>query len=167
VGTVVFTDVAAITSVVVIINTTSPNLTAGYHGMHVHVGSNGTTGESGCVTPTFASAGGHFNPGGATHGHHAGDLPSILVVDANGRRTGRLTFTTDRLTSADVRGRAVILHAGRDNFNNVPKGSADPNIVGTGECSGTAGYLACSEAALDTTASTGDAGSRAACGLIQ
>src|SRR5258705_477199 len=64
-------------------------------------------GESGCVAPTFASAGGHFNPGAATHGDHAGDMPSILVVAANGRRTGRLVFTSDRFTSSDVRGRAA------------------------------------------------------------
>jgi Cu/Zn superoxide dismutase len=38
---------------------------------------------------------------------------------------------------------------------------------GTAECGGTAGYLACSQTALDATASTGDAGSRVACGVIQ
>jgi len=49
----------------------------------------------------------------------------------------------------------------------VPKGSAEPNVVDTAECAGTAGYLACSQAALDATASTGDAGSRVACGVIE
>ena len=60
VGTFAVTDVAGSSSVVVIVDTTSLYLTAGYHGMHVHAGSNTTTGESGCVAPTFASAGGHF-----------------------------------------------------------------------------------------------------------
>ena len=49
----------------------------------------------------------------------------------------------------------------------MPKGSAEPNVVDTAECAGTAGYLACSQAALDATASTGDAGSRVACGVIE
>ena len=47
-------------------------LAPGFHGFHVH-----TTGR--CDAPGFTTAGGHLNPSGATHGAHAGDLPSLLV----------------------------------------------------------------------------------------
>ena len=47
-------------------------LKPGFHGTHVHdVGS--------CVGPAFTSAAGHYNPAGASHGAHAGDLPVLLV----------------------------------------------------------------------------------------
>ncbi len=131
--------------------------------MHVHVGSSAT--ESGCVGPSFASAGGHFNTTGETHGNHVGDMPSILLVEVDGKRTGKLTFETDRFAAADLEGKAVILHAGRDNFNNVPSGSStSPNIepapCDQGSTPGSAGYIACAQAALTNTANTGDAGAR-------
>jgi len=47
------------------------NLPPGFHGFHVHA-----VGK--CEAP-FTSAGGHFNPGGQNHAHHAGDLPNIHV----------------------------------------------------------------------------------------
>ena len=47
-------------------------LPPGFHGFHIH-----TTGT--CEPPSFTSAGGHFNPTGASHGDHAGDLPTLLV----------------------------------------------------------------------------------------
>ena len=59
-------------------------LPAGFHGFHVHA-----VGQ--CVPP-FTSAGGHYNPSGASHGDHAGDMPVLLVND-NG--SGELEFTTD------------------------------------------------------------------------
>ena len=64
-------------------------LTPGFHGFHVHA-----VGQ--CVPP-FTSAGGHFNPAGADHGDHAGDLPTMLVNDDG---TGELRFVTDRFCSA-------------------------------------------------------------------
>ena len=57
---------------------------AGLHGIHIHA-------VASCVGPTFASAGGHYNPLVRQHGlenpngPHAGDLPN-LVVDARGPR---------------------------------------------------------------------------------
>jgi Cu-Zn family superoxide dismutase len=117
----------------------------GFHGFHVH-----TTGE--CVPP-FTSAGGHYNPDGVPHGDHAGDMPSLLV---NQDGTAELEFETDRFTLSDLSdadGSAVIVHAGRDNFANIPTRYHSHTYDTFGP---------------DTdTLATGDAGARAACGVVE
>jgi superoxide dismutase, Cu-Zn family len=115
------------------------DLPSGFHGFHVH-----TVGR--CEAPGFTSAGGHFNPAGATHGDHAGDLPSLLFT-SDGEAT--LEATTDRFSLSDLRdadGSAVIIHSGRDNFANIPARYGGPDAE---------------------TLNTGDAGSRAACGVVR
>jgi len=121
----------------------------GFHGFHVH-----TTGVCDPDAPNgpFTSAGGHFALAGQSHGAHAGDLPSLLVMEDG---TARLEFVTDRFEVSDLHdddGSAVMVHAGRDNFANIPG-----RYVST--TSGQPGPDA------DTLA-TGDAGSRYACGEI-
>lgn len=114
-------------------------LTPGFHGFHVH-----TVGR--CEAP-FTSAGGHYNPGSAVHRDHAGDLP-ILLVNRDG--TARASFTTDRLTVAelfDADGSAIIVHADPDNYAHIP-----------------VRYSATGPDA--TTLATGDAGGRVACGIV-
>ena len=73
------------------------------------------------------------------------------------RTTARRTcaFTTDAWAAADVVGKALILHAGRNNFGNVPVGS-EPNQ-----------YTPNSEAATTLTANTGNSGDRIACGVLE
>jgi superoxide dismutase, Cu-Zn family len=118
----------------------------GFHGFHVH-----DVGE--CVPP-FTSAGGHYNPTGADHGDHAGDLPSLLV---NQDRTGELEFETDRFSVDELLagdGSALMVHAGRDNFANIPNryhSHTEENTFGPDS----------------ETLATGDAGARAACGVVQ
>ena len=122
----------------------------GFHGFHVHA-----TGVCDPDAPDgpFTTAGGHFALEGQVHGAHAGDLPSLLVMEDG---TARLEFVTDRFEVGDLRdddGSAVMVHAGRDNFANIP----DRYVSTT---SGQPGPDA------DTLA-TGDAGSRYACGVIE
>lgn len=131
--------------------------TGTFHGLHVHANNSSGNGE-GCVADPnqpsstwFASADGHFAEVGQTHSHHAGDLPSPLVLDDG---TATLTFTTDRIDAAQLKGRAVILHFGPDNFGNVPVGGAADQ------------YTPNDPAATDKTARTGNAGDRAACGVV-
>ena len=68
-------------------------LAPGLHGIHIHA--------VGACSPTFAAAGGHYNPLGHQHGldnpngSHAGDLPNLVV---NGAGVGHLDATTDRVT---------------------------------------------------------------------
>lgn len=118
-----------------------------YHGLHVHaVGM--------CEAP-FTTAGGHWSLQSAPHGHHTGDLPSQLVMSTG---KARQTFETDRFDVTelfDTDGSAVILHAGPDNFGNVPIGGGkyeDPNNWYN---------------APTGTAATGDAGGRYGCGVVQ
>jgi superoxide dismutase, Cu-Zn family len=112
-------------------------LEPGFHGFHIH-----TTGE--CEPPEFTSAGGHLNPDGASHGDHAGDLPTLLV---NEDGSGMLAATTDRFSLDDLRdedGTAVMVHELADNYANIPEryGGPDPDTLATGD----AGIrLACGE----------------------
>jgi Cu-Zn family superoxide dismutase len=91
-------------------------LAPGLHGIHVHA--------VGSCSPTFAAAGGHYNPLAHQHGldnpagPHAGDLPNLVV---NGAGIGRLDATTDRVTLSpgsatlfDATGSAFIIHANPD-----------------------------------------------------
>jgi superoxide dismutase, Cu-Zn family len=121
------------------------SLPAGFHGFHVH-----TVGD--CVPP-FTSAGGHYNPGGGGHGSHAGDMPILLV---NGDGTAQLRFTTDRFTVDelfDTDGSAIIVHAGADNYANIPTRYHSHGEDVFGPDSATLG--------------TGDAGARLACGVVE
>jgi Cu-Zn family superoxide dismutase len=127
-------------------------LTPGFHGFHIHsvgICDPNATDPTGTVVP-FASAGGHLNPAGATHGHHAGDLP-LLYVSADG--VSSALVDSDSATFAaifDADGAAVIVHANPDNYANIPPRYSAAGVPGP-----------------DTaTLATGDAGGRVACGVI-
>ncbi len=143
VGVALFSDAGD----TVLVRAVVHDLTPGFHGFHVHaVGS--------CVAPAFTSAGGHYNPGAATHAAHAGDMPSLLV---NSDGTGELRFKTDRFTVPELlagAGTAVIIHGSPDNFANIPLGAASNQ------------YTANSADATTLTANTGNAGARVGCGEI-
>lgn len=128
----------------VVVRAQLEGLTPGFHGFHVH-----SVGE--CVPP-FTSAGGHYNPAGTGHGEHAGDMPSLLVLDDG---TAQLQFATDRFTVAELLagdGSAIVVHALPDNFANIP----------TRYVSTTEGVSGPDSATL----ATGDAGGRFACGVV-
>ena len=128
-----------------------------FHGFHVHANDNPANGDGCQADPSaapstwFVSADGHLRHDGELHGNHAGDLPS-LHLNADG--TASTTFLIDRLDLGELTGRAVIVHAGPDNFGNIPVGTAANQ------------YTANTQEALDRTAATGNAGDRIACGEI-
>ena len=123
-----------------------------FHGIHIHAGTACDPNLGSSPPAPFASAGLHWDgAGGHTHGAHLGDLPSVLIGEDG---TTSLTAAIARFDVSDVVGRTVILHAGRDNFGNVPT-------------SGTNGYTPNSQGATDLTAGTGNAGSRYGCGVIK
>jgi len=127
-------------------------LPPGFHGFHVHsIGvcepdSANPTDPS--MTGDFLSAGGHIGAGESDHGEHAGDLPSLYVA---GSGTGSLKAVLDALTLADLMdddGSAVMVHADRDNYANIPEryAAGGPD---------------------EMTLNTGDAGGRIACGPVE
>ena len=100
-----------------------------FHGFHIHANNVPGNGQGCLADPAeaeatwFVSADGHLSEERQVHGAHNGDLPSPLVM-ADG--TAILKFVTDRIEPRDLKGTAVILHKGPDNFGNVPVGPA-PN----------------------------------------
>jgi len=111
-----------------------------FHGFHVH-------GTGVCEGPDFTSAGGHYSSTGQSHPGHAGDLPSLYVP---GDGTAELRTVTDRFSVSELldgNGTALIVHANRDNYANIPSR-----------------YVPAPDA---MTLSTGDAGARLACGVLQ
>ncbi len=100
------------------------------HGFHVH-----ETGD--CSAPDASSAGDHFNPHGTAHGrvgappHHVGDSDN-LAADAQGvaRVDNRVAGATlgDGAPS-DIVGKAVIVHAGADDYTTQPTGDAGARLA--------------------------------------
>jgi len=112
----------------VLVEVSVENAPPGWHAVHIH--------EKGdCSAADGTSAGGHFNPGGVSHGaphapeHHAGDLGN-LFVDAEGN--ARHVILMPELTLDDgayaVRGRGIIVHAGVDDLVSQPTGNAGGRI---------------------------------------
>jgi Cu-Zn family superoxide dismutase len=128
---------------------------AEYKATHVHeVGTCDRAFRTPDGTPApFESAGGHWNPRGASHSSHPGDFPPLQV---SGGGTAEVAFVTDRFQPSqllDVNGSAVVIHLNRDNQGNVPgryrSEPADQNGPDA------------------TTLATGDAGGRLACGVVR
>ena len=99
------------------------------HGIHFH--QNGT-----CTAPTFESAGDHFNPTNSQHGlenpqgPHAGDMPNIRAGDDGVADT---TFVKPAIRlrgdSISLAGRALVVHAGRDDQRTDPSGDSGDRIA--------------------------------------
>lgn len=131
------------------------HLAPGFHGVHIHkVGKcePSSAGPTGGAPGDFLSAGGHFQVPGQTVEPASGNLTSLQVRKDG---IGTLVTTTDAFTMNDLlagQKTAIIIHAGADNFGNIP-----PERYS--QVNGTPGPDA-------TTISTGDAGKRVACGVI-
>lgn len=104
----------------------TPQLTglpAGVHGFHVHENASCDPQEKdGKMVPAQA-AGAHYDPAGTKrHGTpwgdgHLGDLPALYVA-ADGSATNPVL--APRLKMADLKGRALMVHAGGDNHSDHP-----------------------------------------------
>lgn len=105
-------------------------LTPGSHAVHIH--------EKGdCSAADGTSAGGHWNPGKDDHGKwgsehfHMGDIGNLM---ADKKGTARLIFKTDKWCigcsdkSKNIIGKAIIIHAGKDDFKTQPTGDAGGRV---------------------------------------
>ncbi len=115
----------------VVFQVLATGLTPGLHGMHLHV-------EPACDPPSFAAAGGHYNPSGRQHGRlnpagpHAGDFPNLTVQqDGSGRAEVRIDGVT--LTEGDHSigrpGSALVLHVARDDELTDPTGNSGARVA--------------------------------------
>ncbi len=103
-------------------------LTPGKHGFHIH--------ELGdCSAADATSAGGHFNPKNKQHGapddfdRHAGDLGNLEANENGVAQYERVDkFLTFRGPNSII-GRAVIIHAGEDDFKTQPTGAAGARVA--------------------------------------
>ena len=105
----------------------TPNLSGlppGLHGFHVHENPSCAPAEKdGEMAPGLA-AGGHYDPAGTgrhegPYGNgHLGDLPA-LYVDPAGKATHPVL--APRIRIEDLKGRTLMIHAGGDNYSDVPQ----------------------------------------------
>lgn len=103
-------------------------LPPGPHGFHIHEvpDCSPARNDEGMMAAAEA-AGAHFDPeGNMKHGSplvgdgHLGDLP-LLVVDVNGRASEAVEAS--RISFEDIDNRALMIHAGGDNYSDVPEES--------------------------------------------
>lgn len=106
-------------------------LEEGMHAIHLHENAD-------CSAKDGTSAGGHWNPTFEDHGewgdaggYHRGDIGNF-AVNSNGE--GSITFTTDQWCigceddKKDILNKAVIIHAGADDFTSQPSGNAGTRV---------------------------------------
>lgn len=100
-------------------------LPVGWRGMHIHQNPSCAPADQNGKPAAGIAAGGHLDP--ATTGRHRGpfdktghlgDLP-ILTVDRDGTATA--LALAPRLKVRDVAGRALMIHAGGDNYSDQPE----------------------------------------------
>lgn len=89
-----------------------------FFGFHIHEGAD-------CGGDSFGNTGSHYNPSGAIHPLHAGDLPPLLNVGGE----AFLAFKTDRFTVDEIIGRTVVIHSNPDDFISQPAGGAGEKIA--------------------------------------
>lgn len=102
----------------------------GQHAVHLH--------ENGdCSAADASSAGGHWNPLDVGHGnrktmgsHHKGDIGNLTVgQDGTGSMTLEIKgWTIGGPDSTNVLNKALIVHAGADDFISQPSGAAGDRI---------------------------------------
>ncbi len=105
----------------------TPSLTGlppGMHGFHVHENPSCEPKEQDGKMVAALAAGGHYDPTGSKHhglpwgDGHLGDLPA-LFVDTEGN--ANYPVLAPRLRLSDVRGHALMVHAGGDNYSDHPE----------------------------------------------
>ncbi len=106
------------------IRTELTGLKPGPHGFHVHENGSCEPGMKDGKKAAGIAAGGHFAPHGSKAHRgpegegHLGDLPA-LNADANGN--ANRTLTAPRLKVEAIQGKALMIHAGGDNYADKPE----------------------------------------------
>ncbi len=126
-GSAVFTETDGVVEFTAMISGLEP----GTHAIHIHE-------KADCSSDDGKSTGGHWNPTGSDHGkwgsntgYHKGDIGN-LTADEKGHATK--TLKTDQWCigcgdpNKDILGKAIIVHAGTDDFTTQPTGAAGGRV---------------------------------------
>lgn len=118
-GTISFKDSDA----GLVIETDLTGLPTGERGFHIHENGSCEPAEKDGKMGAALAAGSHLNTNqAANHGTpstgHLGDLPALTVA-ADG--TAKVSVVAPRLKLADIQNRAIMIHAGGDNYSDTPK----------------------------------------------
>lgn len=98
-------------------------LPPGLHGFHLHENPSCDPAKKEDKVVAAQAAGGHFDPAktakheGPYGEGHLGDIPP-LFVDADGK--AGMPVVAPRLKTSDLKGHALMIHAGADNFSDQP-----------------------------------------------
>lgn len=107
-------------------------LTPGLHGFHIH--------QYGDIRQRCKAAGGHFNPGNATHGapedavRHVGDLGNIMADEKGVARVDITDTVISFSGDSNIIGRSIVIHGGVDdlgkggNEGSKKTGNAGPRV---------------------------------------
>lgn len=110
------------------------NLSPGMHGFHIHEHPSCEPADKDGVKTAGHAAGSHFDPAktgmhaGPEGSGHMGDLPALEVSD---KGEAVKPVVAPHLKLADIRGRALMIHAGGDNYSDSPKplGGGGPRVA--------------------------------------
>ncbi len=91
-----------------------------FYAMHIH--------QRGDCSGSFEHTGEHYNPTGAPHPEHAGDLIPLL----GNQGYAWTAFYDKRFSINDIIGKSVVIHSGKDDFTTQPSGNSGSKI-GCGE----------------------------------
>jgi Cu-Zn family superoxide dismutase len=98
-------------------------LEAGMHGFHVHENPSCEPKDKDGKPVAALSAGSHYDPNASKHhgapwgDGHLGDLPA-LIAGQDGK--ANYAVLAPRLKLSDLKSRALIIHAGGDNYSDAP-----------------------------------------------
>lgn len=95
----------------------------GEHGMHVHENASCAPAQKDGANVAGLAAGGHYDPthagkheGPGKQGHK-GDLP---LITADAQQNVKAMLHVPNLTTKDIKGRSLMIHAGGDNYSDQP-----------------------------------------------
>lgn len=91
--------------------------TSSFFGFHIH--------EHGDCSNDFKNTGDHYNPAGAAHPFHAGDMPPLM----SNQGYAWMAFYDTRITISEILNKSVIIHRMPDNFTTQPSGDSGEKIA--------------------------------------
>lgn len=97
-------------------------ISAGPHGFHLHANGDCAPAEQDGKKVAALAAGGHYDPASAKahkgpEGQgHKGDLPVLTATD----KGVKAVVNADHVSIDDVKGRALVIHEGGDNYTDTP-----------------------------------------------